>query len=32
MSDGRNPWGIVAAVEDFKPLLIGKDPINIQSI
>tara|TARA_B110000014_G_C20125706_1_gene599439 strand:+ start:1342 stop:2640 length:1299 start_codon:yes stop_codon:yes gene_type:complete len=32
MSDGRNPWGIVGAVEDFKPLLLGKDPLNIQSI
>ena len=20
MSDGRNPWGIVGSVEDFKPL------------
>ena len=32
MSDGRNPWGIEGAVEDFKPLLLGKDPLNIQSI
>ena len=24
MSDGRNPWGIVGTVEDFKPLLIGR--------
>ena len=28
MSDGRNPWGIVGSVEDFKPLLIGRDPLN----
>ena len=32
MSDGRNPWGIVGTVEDFKPLLIGRDPLNIQAI
>ena len=32
MSDGRNPWGIVGSVEDFKPLLIGRDPLNIQAI
>ena len=32
MSDGRNPWGIVGTVEDFKPLLIGKDPLNIQAL
>lgn len=25
-SDGRNPYGVVGAIEDFKPLLIGKDP------
>ena len=32
MSDGRNPWGIVGSIEDFKPLLLGRDPLNIQSI
>ena len=32
MSDNRNPWGIVGSVEDFKPLLSGRDPLNIQSI
>lgn len=25
-SDGRNPWGVVGTIEDFKPLLIGQDP------
>ena len=25
-SDGRTPYGIVGAIEDLKPLLIGKDP------
>jgi galactonate dehydratase len=25
-SDGRNPHGVVGTIEDFKPLLIGKDP------
>lgn len=30
MSDGRNPYGIVGAVEDFKPILIGKDPRAVE--
>jgi L-alanine-DL-glutamate epimerase-like enolase superfamily enzyme len=25
-SDGRNPWGVVGTIEDFKPLLLGQDP------
>lgn len=25
-SDGRNPHGVIGTIEDFKPLLIGKDP------
>jgi galactonate dehydratase len=25
-SDGRNPWAVVGAVEDFAPLLVGQDP------
>ena len=25
-SDGRNPYGIVGAIEDLKPLLLGADP------
>lgn len=25
-SDGRNPYGIVGAVHDFEPILVGQDP------
>ena len=25
-SDGKNPWGVAGAIEDMKPLLIGRDP------
>lgn len=25
-SDGRNPYGVTGTIEDFKPLLLGKDP------
>lgn len=25
-SDGRSPYGVTGTIEDFKPLLIGKDP------
>ena len=31
-SDGRMPYGIVGAVEDFKPLLIGKDPRPVEQL
>ncbi len=29
-SDGRNPYGIVGAVEDFKPMLMGRDPRAVE--
>lgn len=32
MSDGRNPYGIVGTVEDFKPLLIGRDPMAVEML
>lgn len=31
MSDGRNPYGIVGAVEDFRPILIGSDPLAVEA-
>ena len=32
MSDGRNPYGIVGAVTDFEPVLIGNDPLPVESL
>ena len=32
MSDGRNPYGIVGTVEDFKPLLLGRDPMAVEML
>jgi L-alanine-DL-glutamate epimerase-like enolase superfamily enzyme len=29
-SDGRNPYGVVSTVEEFAPMLIGKDPRPIE--
>lgn len=29
-SDGRNPYAVVGAIEDFKPLLLGKDPRAVE--
>jgi len=29
-SDGRNPYGIVGAVRDFEPILVGRDPRPIE--
>ena len=31
MSDGRNPYGIVGTVEDFKPILLGQDPCAVEA-
>ena len=31
MSDGRNPYGIVGTVEDFKPILLGQDPLAVEA-
>ena len=31
-SDGRNPYGIVGAVTDFKPILLGRDPRSVEAI
>lgn len=31
-SDGRNPYGIAGTVEDFKPILLGKDPRPVEQI
>ena len=31
-SDGRNPYGIVGAVDDFAPLVIGRDPRPVEAI
>ena len=32
MSDGRNPYGIVGTVEDFKPLLLERDPMAVEML
>ncbi|MGH7320450.1 MAG: mandelate racemase/muconate lactonizing enzyme family protein [Candidatus Rokuibacteriota bacterium] len=29
-SDGRNPYGVVGAVRDFEPILIGRDPRPVE--
>ena len=29
-SDGRNPYGIVGAVRDFEPILVGRDPRPVE--
>ncbi len=31
MSDGRNPFGIVGAINDLKPILVGYDPLAIEA-
>lgn len=31
MSDGRNPYGIVGTVEDFRPILVGQDPCAVEA-
>jgi L-alanine-DL-glutamate epimerase-like enolase superfamily enzyme len=31
-SDGRNPYGIVGAVRDFEPVLVGRDPRPVERI
>ena len=31
MSDGRNPFGIVGAVEDLTPILLGRDPLAVEA-
>ena len=31
MSDGRNPYGIVGTIEDFKPILLGQDPCAVEA-
>ena len=31
MSDGRNPYGIVGTIEDFKPILVGQDPCAVEA-
>lgn len=32
MSDGRNPYGVVGAVDDFRPILLGKDPREVERL
>jgi|TARA_B100002003_G_C14140811_1_gene548591 L-alanine-DL-glutamate epimerase-like enolase superfamily enzyme len=32
MSDGRNPYGIIGAVTDFEPVLIGNNPLPVESL
>ena len=29
-SDGRNPYGVVATVRDFEPILVGRDPRPVE--
>jgi len=29
-SDGRNPYGVVGAVRDFEPILVGQDPRPVE--
>ncbi len=29
-SDGRNPYGVIGAVRDFEPILIGRDPRPVE--
>ena len=31
MSDGRNPFGIVGAITDMEPILIGADPLAVEA-
>ena len=31
MSDGRNPYGIVGAITDMEPILIGRDPLAVEA-
>ena len=31
-SDGRNPYGVVGAVRDFEPILLGQDPRPVERI
>ena len=31
-SDGRNPYGIVGAITDFEPILLGRDPRSVEAI
>jgi L-alanine-DL-glutamate epimerase-like enolase superfamily enzyme len=31
-SDGRNPYGIVGAIRDFEPVLVGRDPRPVERI
>ncbi len=31
MSDGRNPFGIIGAVKDFEPILIGKEATAVEA-
>jgi L-alanine-DL-glutamate epimerase-like enolase superfamily enzyme len=30
-SDGRNPYGVVATVRDFEPVLVGRDPRPVEA-
>jgi L-alanine-DL-glutamate epimerase-like enolase superfamily enzyme len=30
-SDGRNPYGVVGAVRDFEPVLVGRDPRPVEA-
>ena len=30
-SDGRNPYGVVGAVRDFEPVLLGRDPRPVEA-
>ncbi len=31
-SDGRNPFGIVGAITDFEPIVVGRDPRAVEAI
>jgi L-alanine-DL-glutamate epimerase-like enolase superfamily enzyme len=31
-SDGRNPYGVVGAVRDFEPILVGRDPRPVERL
>lgn len=31
-SDGRNPYGVCGTVDDFKPLLMGRDPRPVEQL
>jgi L-alanine-DL-glutamate epimerase-like enolase superfamily enzyme len=30
-SDGRNPYGVVGAIRDFEPVLVGRDPRPVEA-